>query len=153
MTKKYLTLDDLTELDKGDFSVVGYYGSCIDADGKIYHLKYRYIHAKICGLLYPDILKEYGLEPPNSDSETMDFQAFEGRMNDRLPVIRFATSMMGYDYLSFSTEIVPTREQVYSLKKLIKNMNYTNEKFQTDSISMTGQDFCNWLESRLINSL
>lgn len=99
MSKNPITLNDVAlkgDADKVPFSPFGY---VIDTDGAVYALTEKWTHGIIAALLYPEVAQQHGFWPVLWDYDQLPvfmYQQFVLEHADQLPLVRLATSQLGF---------------------------------------------------------
>lgn len=135
MTQTPIKIQDLTL--KGDARTIPFspFGYVIDVNGDVYALTEKWTHGIIAALLYPDVAKQHGFWPVQGDFDDLPvfrYQEFLGEHSEQLPLIRVATSQLGFGTTVSGTSRV-TRNQVDALVATLAKMGHRAQDTLTGS--------------------
>ncbi len=123
------------------------FGYVVLEDGTIYSLMKQWTHGVLLAMLFPDVAKKMGYEPPDEDFNVFHYQRFELDNHDKFPVIRVAFSLITDFYIS-KGKVPATKEQVESIVKIFKvTGTKMNASIQTDAGEMSVRAFLKELRS------
>lgn len=107
---------------KGEEPLYTSYGYVITEDGVIYSLTHQYTHGTLLAILFPEVAKDKGYEPPDEDYCVYHYQRFELDNQDLFPIVR--VSMYSWSgMLNISKGKGPITEgQQLALSKIFKEM-------------------------------
>ncbi len=123
------------------------FGHVIMEDGTTYSLTKQWAHGVLLAILFPEIAKEKGYEPPDEEYNVYKYQKFELDNHDTLPVVRVAFSLTTDFYIS-KGKAPATKAQVESMVKIFKVLGARMDaSIQTDAGEMTARAFLKELRS------
>lgn len=96
------------------------HGYIVTEDGTCYSLLKRWYHGVALAILFPEVAKETGYEPPDEEPNVFHYQHFELDQHDKLPVIRVCPSRMLGPCSVNKSRKAATAAQVATLAKLLK---------------------------------
>ena len=121
------------------------HGYTVMEDGTIYTLTKQWTHGTLLAILFPDMAKKAGYEPPDEDFNVFKYQRFELDNHDNFPVIRVAFGMIS-DFAISKGRAPATKEQIAAMVKIFKEMGRKmHETVQTDIGEMSAKDFLDQL--------
>jgi len=122
----------------GDTPLFSPYGYVITDDGMIYSLIEQWCHGVILAILYPELTKREGYEPPNENYDVFEYQQFELDHYRETTVIRVSISPMS-GMLNISKGKPPaTDAQAQSLSAVIKEQGLSlSNTMQSDYSEIT----------------
>lgn len=131
------------------------WGYCINSDGTVYSLGYRFYHGVVLALLYPDALKahrsnriieELVMPDDREDISVFDFQDFELSQHGKLPVIRICGSRLMSEPSFDFPKAGCTIQQIEALRRVLKLMGLRGtDKVSTELRDMKVSDLWDYI--------
>lgn len=129
-----LTIEDVAIKNECGKPIITGNDYIITDDGTIYTLTRQYAHGLVCAILFPDIAKTAGFQPPaHGASSWHDYQRFELDYHESLPVIRVSH---GSTVSTWGKGATPAQVDAYRRAMLANGLTLQDE-VETDYRTMT----------------
>ena len=147
ITIPLLTLEGVANSGKSvNYSMYGY---IVMEDGTIHALAKQWMHGAILAILFPDLAKKQGYEPPDEDCNVYEYQRFELDNHDKFPVIRVAFGILT-DFSVSKGEQPATEFQIRAMSRIFKDCGKKmQDTIHTDYGEMTVRKFMTKLSEGL----
>lgn len=125
------------------------YGYVITHDGMIYSLIQKWCHGVVLALIFPELAKQHGYEPPTEDFNVFTYQRFELDHSRETTAIRISIGVTnGQLNISKDENKKATAKQRHALSLIFKAQGLSvNDKVQSDLNETTVRTLLKQLES------